>query len=183
MDGYVSRSSCASDNEIHKFCNHGHGEANGSTTVQQPNIHTFISKTFSTDLFLILLPSLQHLFIRKTNPIHPLQHIILRIPQPIRRRMPRGRKRLNPSRMRHVRSATQIDQIPAPIDGGTRPIGYFGGYDLFFEGVAGEELEGFGFGDYETFECLFFLDDFLDFGFDGFVLSVDLDVESWMVME
>jgi hypothetical protein len=83
--------------------------------------------------------------------------------------MPRGRKGLDASSIGNVRSATQVNEVSASVDGSACSVGDFGGDDLFLEGVACEHVEGFFFGDYQAFEFLLFFDDFLDFCFDWFV--------------
>lgn len=92
--------------------------------------------------------------------------------------MPGSCKGLDPSSVWYVRSTTQINEIAASVDGGACSVGYFCGDDLFLEGVSRKHVQCFFFGDDETFEFLFFFDDFLDFCFDGLVCWKDHGVRS-----
>jgi hypothetical protein len=127
----------------------------------------------STYLFLIFLPHLQHFLIGKTNAVHALEAIIFRISQPVGRRVSGRGKGLDLAGMRHVRTATQVNQIAATVHRRTTAVRYLVGENGQFERIVGKQLEAFFFGNDHAFKLLFRLDDLADFGFDGGVCNVN----------
>mmetsp|Transcript_8779 Transcript_8779/g.18552 ORF Transcript_8779/g.18552 Transcript_8779/m.18552 type:complete len:735 (+) Transcript_8779:385-2589(+) len=121
-------------------------------------------------LLLVLLPNLQHLLVRERDPVHPLQRVVLRVSQPIRGAVPRGRERLDPAGVGQVRPAAQVDEVAALVHGRAAAVGDLGLDDLLLEGVAGEQAEGLVLGDDEPLEFLFLFGDFGDLGLDGLVV-------------
>ena len=126
-----------------------------------------LSRRGGTHLFLVLLPSFQHLFIGETDTVNALQTVVVRIAEPIRGRVPRRSKSFDLSRVRHVRSTAQINQIAATINCGALTVWHFGRNNGNFERIVGKQLESFLFCDYHAFELLFFFDNLVDLGFHG----------------
>ena len=116
-------------------------------------------------LFLIFFPNFQHFLVGKTNAIHALQGILIRITQPIRGGMSHEPKSLDFARMRHMRPSAKINQITTFVYG--RTILDFGLQNGLLERIIGKHGQAFILCNDETFKTLFLFDNLVDFGLNG----------------
>lgn len=89
---------------------------------------------------LVFLPCLEHLFIRKTDPIHALQTVVVGITEPVGGGVSRSGKGLDFPRVGNMWPTTEINQITATIDRSTTSIGHFGGQDGNLEWIVSKEF-------------------------------------------
>jgi len=122
-----------------------------------PNDHIY--------LFLVFFPNLQHLFVRKTDAVHSLQTVVVRVAQPVCGRVARRCKGFDFSSVRHVRSAAQINQVAAAVDRRAPPVRNLGRQNRNLEGIVGKQLQPFFFGNHHAFKLLLLFDDFIHLGF------------------
>ena len=146
-----------SENEIRIVCRHG------SIPIEWCRMSNV------SYLFLVLLPDLEHLFVGKADSIHALKGIIVGVSQPICGGMASGGKCLDLSCVCNMRSATQVNQVSAFVDGGTRSIGHLGVQYGHLERIISKEFQRFFLGDYHALKLLLGLDNLVDLGFDRFV--------------
>ena len=77
-----------------------------------------------------------------------------------------GGKGLDLSGVRNVRSAAQINQVAALVDGGTSTVCDLGLQNFHLERIIGKQFQTFFLSNNQTLKLLLGLDNFADLGFN-----------------